>query len=88
MIWGAMAVKSSETLLSLEGEHLEVFRNPDGVCVLYKNAEIKDGCVLVSEYGVGTDFESACDDYLRKIRGKKLVFHAYSECRKEVIVLG
>ena len=80
-------MKSSEILLSL-GEHLEVFKNSLGVCVDYKNAEVKDGMFLISEFGVGKDFESACDDYMNKIRGKKLVFNAYSSARREVQVLG
>lgn len=80
--------KSSDILLSLDGEHLEVFKNRLGVCVEYKGAEVKDGMFLISEYGVGVDFESACDDYLNKIRGKKIVFNACSSSRKEVVILG
>lgn len=81
-------MKSSEILLSLDGGHLEVFKNSLGVCVEYKGAEVKDGMFLIGEYGIGTDFESACDDYLNKIRGKKLVFNACSNNRKEIMVLG
>ena len=80
-------VRSSEILLSLD-EHLEVFKNSSGVCVEYKNSEIKDGYFLKTEYGTGKDFESACDDYLKKIRGKKLVFNACTSYRKEVTVIG
>lgn len=80
-------MKSSEILLSLD-EHLEVFKNSSGVCVEYKNSEIKDGYFLVSTFGVGEDFETACDDYLNKIRGKKLVFNACTKYRKEVTVIG
>ena len=82
-------MKSSEILLSLEYEDLDVFKNPFGICVRYRNAEIKDGYFLKTEYGTGKDFEAACDDYLNKIRGKKLVFNAFSKKdRKEVTVLG
>lgn len=80
-------MRSSEILFSL-GEHLEVFTNSLGVCVEYKGAEVKDGMFLISEYGIGRDFESACDDYMDKIRGKKLVFNAGSSARREVQVLG
>lgn len=81
-------MKSSEILLSL-GEHLEVFRSSHGnVCVEYKGAEVKDGMFLISEFGIGGGFESACDDYLNKIRGKKLVFDACSINRREVQILG
>ena len=81
-------MKSSELLLSLDGEHLEVFKNSVGICVEYKGSEVKDGMFLYSTYGVGTDFESACDDYLNKIRGKKLVFDACSNKRREIFILG
>lgn len=76
-------------MLSLDGVHLEVSKNSYGaVCVEYKNSEVKDGMFLVSEYGTGIDFESACDDYLAKIRGKTLVFNACSSSRREVSILG
>ena len=81
-------MKSSEVLLSLDNECLEVFKTCRGVCVKYRNAEIKDGMFLISEYGTGIDFESACDDYLKKIRGKKLVFNAETKNRTEIVVLG
>ena len=81
-------MKSSEVLLSLSGEYLEVSKNKLGVCVQYKGVEISDGMFLIGEYGIGKDFESACDDYLSKIRGKKLVFNAYNSNRKEIMVLG
>ena len=81
-------MKSSEILLLLDECRLEVFKNRLGVCVKYQNAEIKDGAFLIGEYGTGIDFESACDDYLNKIRGKKLVFNACSNNRKEIMVLG
>ena len=81
-------MKSSEILLRLDGEHLEIFQNRHGVCVMYQGAEIKDGSFLVIDYGIGTDFESACDDYLDKIRGKKLVFGACTNSRHEIMVLG
>ena len=81
-------MKSSEILLALNGKHLEVFKVKDFVCVLYKGAEIKDGCFLKTDYGVGLDFESACDDYISKIRGKRLVFNAGTNDREDIMVLG
>lgn len=85
---GRRNMKSSELLLSLDGESLDVFYNVHGICVRYKGAEIKEGAFLTSVYGTGTDFESACDDYIRQIRGKRLVFDAYSNKRREIMVLG
>ena len=81
-------MKSSELLLSLDGEHLEVFRNVRGICVEYKGAEVKEGMFLKDAYGVGEDFESACDDYIKQIRGKTLVFGACTNSRREVKILG
>lgn len=81
-------MKSSEILLSLDGEYLEVSKNSGCVCVKCKDSEIKDGNFLIDTYGMGEDFESACDDYLNKIRGKKLVFNTYTPRRKEVTILG
>ena len=82
-------MKSSDILLSLDGEHLEVSKNSSGgINVCYQGAEIKDGMFLIYDLGRGRDFEEACDDYLSKIRGKKLVFDAHTEDRREILVLG
>lgn len=82
-------MKSSDILLSLEMDDLEVSVNSSrGINVRYKGAEIKDGIFLVSCYGRGKDFEEACDDYLSQIRGKTLVFDAHGDDRREVKVLG
>lgn len=82
-------MKSSNILRSLEGEELEVSMNNSGeINVCYKGAEIKDGIFLIASYGRGKDYEEACDDYLSQIRGKTLVFDAYSKYRREVTILG
>ena len=82
-------MKSSDILLALDNERLEVFKNRvSTISVKYKGAEIKDGYFLISCCGNGKSFEDACDDYLNKIRGKKLVFDACSDDRREVTVLG
>lgn len=83
-----MARKSSDILLSLQHRDLEVWKVDDSICVSYHGANVKDGIFLVSTFGVGPDFESACDDYLDKIRGKTLVFNAFSKEREEVTILG
>lgn len=84
-----MKTKSSDILLSLDMEDLEVSSNiSGGINVCYKGAEVKDGIFLTSAYGRGKDFEEACDDYLSQIRGKTLVFNAGTKDRKEVRVLG
>lgn len=83
-------MKSSDILLSLEDERLEVYKlnGCNEIRVCYKGAEIKDGYFLQTVCGVGKNFETACDDYWNKIRGKKLVFRATSNSRREVSILG
>lgn len=82
-------MKSSDFLLSLDDEYLEVSKTKDGdVAVCYRGAEIKDGMFLISDKGKGKDFEEACDDYLSKIKGKRLVFNACSNKRREIAILG
>ena len=80
--------KSSDILLSLQHHDLEVWKVDDIVFVAYHKADIKDGIFLVSASGSGPDFESACDDYLSKIRGKTLVFRPFDGEREEVTILG
>lgn len=82
-------MKSSDILLSLEFEELEVSATSAGkIHVRYKGSDIKDGMMLVGSYGRGETFEESCDDYLSKIRGKTLVFNAGTRDRREVTVLG
>lgn len=81
-------MKASEILLSLQHEHLDCWKVPDGIAVSYTNAEVKDGYFLIGTFGVGNTFEDACEDYISKVRGKTLVFGACTKNRKEVRVLG
>jgi hypothetical protein len=49
--------------------------------------EIKEGAVLRSAYGNGSTPETAIKDYIREIRGHKIVFHAMDEkMRREYVV--
>ena len=60
----------------------------DQFIVEYDDSFVKDGIALIGEYGVGNTFESACEDYLNKITGKKLVFNpSDEEQRVEVVIL-
>lgn len=82
-------MKSSDILLDLESEFLHVWKLRDNtICVNYDGADTKDGMFLVHNFGEGSTFEEACNDYLAKIRGKTLVFGACSKNRREVKVLG
>lgn len=79
-------MKSSDVLLSLEHRNLEVGKDINNdVYVDYKDAYVKDGIAMVGVAGRGKDFETACDDYLRQIRGKTLYF---AKSKKEVQILG
>lgn len=78
----------SDRLLNLEFHRLEVWRtSKNNVCVAFQRCEVKDGAVLASVFGEGLTFGEACEDYLRQISGKTLVFDACTDKRKEVIVL-
>ena len=48
------------------------------------SGEISEGNLLISKAGYGESVEEAKNDLLKKIRGKLLVFSAYSENREEI----
>jgi len=80
-------VSAINTLLSL-GKRVEVWKIPNGeVAVSYQRCEIKEGIFFKSYFGTGDAFEQACEDYLRQLHGKTLVFNAYSSDREEIRVL-
>ena len=79
-------MKAYERLLALENHHLEVFNNSLGLCVLYQGGDILEYPCRKTEFGTGRNFEEACEDYLNKISGKRLVF-GYGENREEITVL-
>lgn len=76
---------ASERLLNT-GEYLEVFqyKNDGQIGVCFKNSEIRDGHFLVGECGFGNTFEEACEEYLRMILGKTIIFNAYTTRRREI----
>ena len=70
---------------------LEIIRiskkgNHSGFSVHIHRCEIKEGNCLVSEYGHGDTVNEAIQDYIKKIIGKKIVIHAFTDFRKEYIV--
>lgn len=82
-----MSNSAIDILLSLECEYtrLDVWKSPNGeIAVLYQHCEIKDGDFLRTVYGKGKTFAEACENYLEQLRGKTLVFYAYSKYRKEI----
>lgn len=81
-------MEASERLLNLRGVDLVVRKREDGaIYVEYRNCEVKHGGMLTGVYGEGRNFEQACWDYYNKISGNTLVFDAYKDTRREVIVL-
>lgn len=49
-----------------------------------KGVEIKDGCGLIGFYGHGDTADEAVRCYVRGIQGKRLVYHASGDDRKEI----
>lgn len=50
----------------------------------FKDAEIKDGCVLISTFGNGTTPEEAIAEYAKRILGQRLVIDAGCRNRREI----
>ena len=93
-IEGADVLPASKRLIKFEDNvaslnELQVTLNcNDQFNVEYEDSFVKDGIALIGVYGVGNTFESACEDYLNKITGKKLVFSPSDEKRRvEVVIL-
>lgn len=81
-------MRAIERLAKLKGHKLVVSEGAFGrYYAHYENCEVKDGYFLKGEFGVGEDVIEACEDYLKKISGKTLVFNAMTDKREEVIVL-
>lgn len=80
-------IKFGDNVASLN--ELQVTLNcNDQFNVEYEDSFIEDGTGLIGVHGVGNTFESACEDYLNKITGKKLVFNPSNEERRfEVVIL-
>lgn len=77
---------ASERLLR-SGNRLEVFQMIDGrIGIHFQNCEVKDDCFLIGAFGRGNTFEEACEDYIKEIQGKTLVFEEYGR-RREVILI-
>lgn len=67
-------------------KRLETWNFPNGkIAVRFSNCEVKEGDFLISAFGKGNTFFEACEDYIDKIKGKTLVFNAYTKQRKEVV---
>lgn len=79
-------MKAYERLMNLEHHRIEVFRVNNQIAVTYSGSDISDGAVRKGMFGVGATFEDACEDYLNKISGQKLIF-GFGENREEVTVL-
>lgn len=61
--------------------------NQEGrVSVKFDRCDIKKGSFLSGEYGNGNSPVKALEDYLKKIRGKKIIFDPFLESRQEYVV--
>jgi hypothetical protein len=54
--------------------------------VRFNNCEIKNGCILSSEYGRGETIEHAIRDYISLISNKVIVLDAYKNSRRVINV--
>lgn len=55
-------------------------------CIHFENCEVKekkDSYCLVGAHGNGTTVQAAMADYINQIKGKLLVFDAFSDKRRE-----
>lgn len=67
---------------------LEVFRIiNDRTAVCFKDTYVKDGCLLVGEFGRGDTVEEAAADYIEKLQGKTIVVNPSSKNRREILFL-
>ena len=58
-------------------QELEIHYYPSGLWTArFKGGEVKDGPILISEYGRGNTPQHALDNYISHIRGTVLVFNA------------
>lgn len=78
---------SAEDILLLINKKISKRIVNNEIYVSFENCEIKDGNFLSGCYGIGDTIPEACEDYLKKICNKTLVFNAYSEHRKEITVI-
>ncbi len=62
------------------------YRESNRYYASFDRVEIKEGGMLRGSYGDGATPEEAIENYLGEIRGRRLVFAAYSDCRREIDV--
>lgn len=78
---------AEEVLFSLD-KWLETKRiSTEEIAVTFQGSWVKDGLFLSGTSGRGKTFSEACEDYLKKIRGKTLVFNPNRDCEEKIIVL-
>lgn len=74
-----------EKFTDIIGKNLKIiyYNNQDRWVASFERGEIKKGGILVGEYGSGISPDIALSNYATRIRGKTIVFDAYSEHRQE-----
>ena len=81
-------MNSVDRLLALDGHRLRVFKNNCNlICVEFDRCEVKELGFLIGAHGTGISFEGACDNYMKLIAGKTLVFAAGCDNEERIRVL-
>ena len=79
----SFAEKNNLVMEVHERSHID---SPTRFYAHFKNAEIKDGSMLIGAYGDGSCEALAIKDYAKRISGQWLVIDAYKPARKEIKV--
>lgn len=58
------------------------YHNQNRYSAAFKGAEISDSGCLIGAYGNGSTPNDALKDYVDRIKGKSIVFNAYSDRRR------
>lgn len=79
---------SIEDFADIINKELDIKRYPnqDNRYMVKFDAEVKDDCVLIGYHGNGSTPTEAIQDYIKKIKGRTLVFNAMTKDRKEFVV--
>lgn len=74
--------------LAKTGIDLRISKNIYGkITVSFKNAYLKDACLLIGNYGRGDTVEEAALDYINALQGKTVVVNPTSKDRREIVLV-
>lgn len=78
--------KALEAFASTHNLRLCITKHDWGWMTCFEFSEIKEGIMLVGQYGRGDSPSASVEDYAKAISGKLLVINAYTQNRKEIRV--